>query len=82
MPLLSRIELRALERGRREAAVAFVMRALKRCVGEIEPALQVKIQQLSIDQLEALGEALLDFSRMEDLIAWLQTHPPDDRFQK
>jgi len=72
MPLLSRIELRAWQK----AEVTLVLRLLKRCVGEIEPAFQAQIEQLSIDQLEALGEALLDFSRMEDLITWLQANPP------
>ncbi len=31
-----------------------------------------KIQSLSLEQLEALGEALLDFSTLADLEGWLQ----------
>jgi hypothetical protein len=31
-----------------------------------------QIEVLSLTQLEALGEALLDFSEASDLLAWLQ----------
>ncbi|NJK29099.1 MAG: DUF4351 domain-containing protein [Acaryochloris sp. RU_4_1] len=32
---------------------------------------------MSFDQLEALGEALLDFSQPTDLVSWLQEHWTD-----
>ncbi len=32
-----------------------------------------QIMQLSIDNVEVLGEALFDFSTVEDLINWLNT---------
>jgi len=35
---------------------------------------QSQIQQLRVEQLEELGEALLDFSSVQDLMDWLQTH--------
>jgi hypothetical protein len=35
----------------------------------------MQIQALSIQELEDLGEALLDFSEAADLDAWLQVHP-------
>jgi hypothetical protein len=34
-------------------------------------AAQTKINELSIEQLEILGDALLDFDRLDDLLAWL-----------
>jgi hypothetical protein len=34
----------------------------------------VRIAALSIDALEDLGEALLDFADSADLAAWLATH--------
>ncbi|MBH8577747.1 DUF4351 domain-containing protein [Nostocaceae cyanobacterium CENA369] len=34
------------------------------------------IQTLCLDRLEELGEALLDFTKIEDLLDWLQTNQP------
>ncbi|MEP0750971.1 DUF4351 domain-containing protein [Trichocoleus sp. Lan] len=42
------------------------MHQLIRRFGAIAPELQTKIQQLSIPQQEDLGEALLDFSSVND----------------
>ncbi len=33
-----------------------------------------QIQALSLDQLEALGEALLDFTEPNDLNEWMRSH--------
>ncbi|MEW5859891.1 MAG: DUF4351 domain-containing protein [Cyanobacteriota bacterium] len=62
-----------LQKGQQRGEVALIMRQLTRRFGAIAPELQTKIQQLSIPQLEDLGEALLDFSSVNDLIAWLET---------
>ncbi|MCP2732073.1 DUF4351 domain-containing protein [Symplocastrum sp. BBK-W-15] len=35
------------------------------------PDMKTRILQLSSSQLENLGEAVLDFSNLEDLIGWL-----------
>ena len=43
-------------------------------MGELSPELQQRIQSLSLNQLETLGEALLDFTAMEDLLHWLQAN--------
>lgn len=48
------------------------MRQLRRRIGNLSPQLQERISQLSIEQLENLAEALLDFSTEGDLVAWLQ----------
>jgi predicted transposase/invertase (TIGR01784 family) len=55
-----------------EEAFSLVMRLLRRRVGTVPPALQVKIQALPLPVLENLGEALLDFSGLADLEAWLK----------
>ncbi|HEY9636702.1 MAG TPA: DUF4351 domain-containing protein [Coleofasciculaceae cyanobacterium] len=47
-------------------------RLLKRRLGEVKPELQAQIQQLKVEQLEELGEALLDFQREEELVSWLE----------
>lgn len=51
---------------------SLVMRLLRRRVGTVPPVLQVKIQALPLPVLENLGEALLDFSGLADLEAWLR----------
>ncbi|MGI8504315.1 MAG: Rpn family recombination-promoting nuclease/putative transposase [Hassallia sp.] len=55
-----------------EEAFSLVMRLLRRRVGTVTPVLQVKIQALPLPVLENLGEALLDFSGLADLEAWLR----------
>ncbi|MEO1404691.1 MAG: DUF4351 domain-containing protein, partial [Cyanobacteria bacterium J06635_1] len=49
-----------------------ILKQLHRKVGEVPESEKQKIQQLSPDQLENLGEALLDFSSLEDLSTWLR----------
>ncbi len=63
-----------LERGRQEGEVSLVLRLLKRRLGQIEPEDENRINQLSVEQLEALGEALLDFSNRDDLLVWFYNH--------
>ncbi|MEH2353974.1 DUF4351 domain-containing protein [Nostoc sp.] len=62
------------ERGKQEGERRLILRLLQRRVGELSPELQECIQSLSLNQLETLGEALLDFTAMEDLLNWLQTN--------
>lgn len=60
-----------LQEGRAEEGRSLVLRQLNRRVGTIAPELKTKIEALTIAQLEDLGEALLDFSSVMDLEAWL-----------
>lgn len=69
----TRVYQEALEEGRQREGVALVLRQLNRRVGEISPELQAQIEALSLEQVEALAEALLDFSGVEDLVSWLDT---------
>lgn len=64
--------LKGREEGRQEGMLELIMRLLERRVGEITPGLQTRIRQLSIEQLENLGEAVLDFTNASDLMIWLQ----------
>jgi predicted transposase YdaD len=59
-----------LQQGRRQEALSLVMRQLNRRLGEVNPAAIERVRGLSIDRLEELGVALLDFSNMADLMAW------------
>jgi hypothetical protein len=63
---------------RREVEIALILRQLTRQLGEVDPSLSDHIRRLSTEQLEALGIALLDFSEMADLVAWLQQEEVSD----
>ncbi|KAB8316732.1 DUF4351 domain-containing protein [Tolypothrix campylonemoides VB511288] len=61
------------QRGKKQEALALILRQLPRRIGSVNPQLQEQIRSLSVPQLEDLGEALLDFSGETDLINWLAT---------
>jgi len=63
-----------LEQGRREEAVNFVTRLLTKRLGELPQEVRSMILGLSLSMLEDLGEALLDFTSVADLQAWLQVY--------
>lgn len=67
-------ELRGRSEGRQEEAQALVLRQLTRRIGDVSPVIQSQIQSLSLNQLESLGEALLDFLEPDDLVNWLRSH--------
>ncbi|KAF3885723.1 DUF4351 domain-containing protein, partial [Tolypothrix bouteillei] len=56
--------LEGRQEGRLEGEQRLVMRQLNRLFGEIDASLTQQIRKLSIEQLEALGEVLLDFSEV------------------
>lgn len=57
---------------RQEEALWLIYRLLPRRIGAVNSQLREQIRLLSIEQLENLAEALLDFSSEADLVAWLQ----------
>jgi hypothetical protein len=67
-------EQRGRQEGRQEGELAIVLRLLNRRVGTIFPETEAQLRILSLTQLEALSEALLDFDRPSDLDDWLQSH--------
>ncbi|WP_256529860.1 DUF4351 domain-containing protein [Limnofasciculus baicalensis] len=50
---------------------SIIIRQLIHRFGEINPQLQQRIQRLSMAQLGELGEMLLDFQTVGDLVVWL-----------
>ncbi len=66
-------EQRGEQRGRQEEGRSLILRQLHRRVGELPGELTQRVQALELPQLEALGEALLDFTQMADLVAWLDS---------
>ena len=51
-----------------------VLRQLTRRVGELPELVVRQVGDLSLEVLEELGEALLDFSGMDDLERWLSDY--------
>ena len=58
------------ERGQQE----LVLRLLRKRVGELPQEVIEEIQNLSVGKVKALGEALLDFVDMDDLLRWLRAN--------
>jgi hypothetical protein len=61
-------EQRVEARGER----SLILRLLNRRVGDLPESVRSRIEGLSIEQLNELGEALLDFTGLADLEAWLE----------
>ena len=57
--------------GRRAEAASMTLRLLTRICGPLDDVTIARIQALPLEQLEALGLALLDFRGAADLAAWL-----------
>jgi Domain of unknown function (DUF4351) len=66
-------EQRGRTEGKTEEARSLILRLLNRRIGTINSHFETQISELSVSQLEALGEALLDFSSSTDLEQWLQS---------
>ena len=67
-----------LEEGRQEGLqeglqreTELILRQLKRKIGQLAPEMESQVKRLEIEELENLGEALLDFEQLEDLTTWL-----------
>ena len=57
--------------GKLEEAANLVLRQLNRRLGQVSKSVSEQIRQLPIEQIEDLGEALLDFENEADLLNWL-----------
>ena len=60
-----------IKQGIIEGKSSLILRQISRLLGEISSETQASIRQLNSDQLENLGEAVLDFKTVEDLLVWL-----------
>jgi predicted transposase YdaD len=65
-------EQRGEQRGRTEGEKSLILRQLSRRVGTLPATVEAQVQALALPQLEALGEALLDFAGLDDLSEWLR----------
>jgi Domain of unknown function (DUF4351) len=62
-----------IEIGRQQEASSLVTRLLNRRLGNINDAELERVRSLSVEKLEELGEALLDFNSVTDLTNWLSS---------
>ncbi|RAM50993.1 MAG: hypothetical protein C6Y22_14170 [Hapalosiphonaceae cyanobacterium JJU2] len=60
-----------LQKGDKQGEERTIIRQLHRRFGEIDSSLIDRIRVLSVEKLDELAEALLEFSEVSDLIAWL-----------
>jgi hypothetical protein len=61
-----------IAQGRTEGERSLVLRQLIRKLCTLPASVEAQVQALDLPQLEALGEALLDFTQLSDLTDWLQ----------
>jgi hypothetical protein len=81
MPYITSVERIGYDRGVQEEAQrslererSLILRQLTRKVGSVSDHFLDRINSLSIEQLESLGEDLLDFGAIDDLTTWLEAH--------
>ncbi len=65
---------RGVQQGIQEEAISLVLRLASRRFGEVDSSLRERVRLLSVEQLEALAEALFDMSQLADLVAWLSSN--------
>lgn len=65
------------EEGRGEGEASLIIRQLTRRFGELPPQLPQQIRSLSLTQLDALGEELLDFTEIAEVITFLEQFPSE-----
>lgn len=60
-----------IEQGAKQGKCDLVLRQLRKRLGYLDAESEGRIGQLSVEQLEELAEALLDFTSPSDLVSWL-----------
>jgi predicted transposase/invertase (TIGR01784 family) len=60
------------EEGRGEGEASLIIRLLTRRFGELSPEVIQRIRSLSLPQLDALGEELLDFTEIAEVVTFLE----------
>jgi hypothetical protein len=71
---LSPLYLEKISEAEQRGKAELVVSLLSYRFGDISLALTQKVANLTIEQLDALGKALLDFREATELVAWLAQH--------
>ena len=81
MELTTSWEEKGIEIGRREGQQEglqrerrLILRMLRKRWGPLPPESEARIDSFSFEQLDALGEASVDFTSIADLKTWLSAH--------
>jgi hypothetical protein len=69
---------KGVEKGVQQGQADLVILQLTRRLGTLDAPTTDRIRALPVPQLADLAVALLDFDRMDDLYAWLDSHPTDE----
>jgi predicted transposase YdaD len=72
--ILQKSLVKGEQKGKAEEERSLVLYQLTRRLGTLPTTVEEPVQALALPQLEALGEALLDFVQLSDLTDWLQGH--------
>jgi hypothetical protein len=70
-PLYQQDREKAVQEGKQTGEATLVLRQLNRRLGQVAASVEKQVRQLPVEQLEDLGEALLDFQSEADLLHWL-----------
>jgi predicted transposase YdaD len=69
----TRVYQEAKQEGRQDGEMILLIRQLSKRFGKLKDIYIENINNLNIEQLEKLGEALLDFTDINDLETWLKS---------
>jgi hypothetical protein len=72
MPYVTSVERIAEARGEARGGASVLLRLLAKVCGPLPADVADRIRDLPFQQIEALGEALLDFRSLADLQNWLE----------
>ena len=72
----TRVYQEASQEGEQKGEIRLLLRQLSRRFGKMSDRRIQMINQLSLEQLEDLGEALLDFSDIAELENWIKSRLP------
>lgn len=79
MPYVSMWERWGIATGKQKGKQELVLRLLTHKLGALDEKLKARLEQLPVEKLDQLGEALLDFTGPQDLEKWLRRHAPSRR---
>ena len=65
-----------MEKGRQQGKEELVARLLRRRFGSVPTQVIGRLDRLTAEQLNELGEALFDFTKVTDVETWLSQHTP------
>jgi predicted transposase/invertase (TIGR01784 family) len=68
----TRVYQEARAEGKQEGEVNLALRQLNRKLGSLPIQIEADIRRLPLEQIEVLGEALLEFGSLSDLEGWLE----------